>query len=182
MFEVTHFWVARATLMAVHRSGPPSPANYGWLSAWYLVPVGLVILFILISLAVAAALDGSGAPSTSAAAEAKERKLPPYWTVHTDQTYSVIAHRTGLTVDQLERFNPYTDPSNLVPGEHIKLRLHVPKAPPKPKGPRYWTVRSGETFASIAAKTGHAPSWLQDLNKRLNPVALQPGQRVRLRR
>lgn len=140
-----------------------------------------MIVFILASLAIAAALNGSGDATTSAAADAKVGKLPPYWIVHSGQTYALIAGKTGLTVDQLEQFNPYTDPSNLEPGQRIKLRLHVPKAPPKRKGPRLWTVRRGETFASIAKRTGHAITWLQSLNKRLDPTALQPGQRVRLR-
>lgn len=169
-------------MAAHHGHDPPPRALFGWLPAWCLVPVALVLVFVVVSLVIAAALNGSGASSTTAAAAAKVNKLPPYWTVHGGQTYAAIARKTGLSIDQLERFNPYTDPRSLASGQRIKLRLHVPPAARKPLGPRYWTVRSGETFASIAAKTGHAIGWLQDLNKRLNPTALQPGQRVRLRR
>jgi LysM repeat protein len=60
--------------------------------------------------------------------------------------------------------------------------LSVPLPPPKPLGPRYWTVRSGQSFGSIAARTGHDIGSLQRLNPRLKATALQPGSRVRLRR
>jgi LysM repeat protein len=43
-------------------------------------------------------------------------------------------------------------------------------------------VRRGQSFSSIAAKTGHSISALQRLNPHLKATALQPGQRMKLRR
>ena len=43
-------------------------------------------------------------------------------------------------------------------------------------------MRSGDTFASIAQKTGHSMLHLLQINPKIKPENLQPGQRVRLRR
>ena len=50
-----------------------------------------------------------------------------------------------------------------------------------PLGPLYWTVRPGESFGSIAAKTGVNLLTLEQLNPRLKPATLWPGDRLRLR-
>jgi LysM repeat protein len=42
-------------------------------------------------------------------------------------------------------------------------------------------VRRGESFGLIAAKTGIGIDKLEQLNPRLKPTTLQPGDRVRLR-
>jgi LysM repeat protein len=160
--------------------GAPHP---GRLPARWLVPVVLVAALVAVSVMIASSLGRSdAAPDATRAAAEAARKLPPYWIVRAGQTYAQIAQRTGLTIEQLETFNPYTDPTSLVPGQRIKLRLHAPPPPPKRLGPRYWTVRTGESFGSIAARTGHRIATLQRLNTRLKPTELQPGDRIRLRR
>jgi LysM repeat protein len=147
------------------------------------VPAGLAAALVAVSVMIASSLGRSDASSDGARADAAAaRRLPPYWTVRLGQTYAQIARRTGLSIDQLETFNPYVDPTSLVPGQRIKLRLHAPPPPPKRLGPRYWTVRTGESFGSIAASTGHRVATLQHLNPRLKATTLQPGDRVRLRR
>ena len=156
------------------------PSRLGWL--WWLVPVGLVALLLLVGVVTVASLRGAGEPDGEAKASTPTRKLPPYWVVKRGQTYSQIAQRTGLTMDQLQTFNPRTDPTSIVPGQRIKLRLRMPAPPPKRLGPQFWTVRSGQSFGSIAAKTGHAIDALRRLNPKLKPEALMPGDRVRLRR
>jgi LysM repeat protein len=146
----------------------------------YVLPVGLGALVIALLVAVVVTLVSTGpAPSAS---DGIPRKLPPYWTVHEGESYSVIAQKTGLSVDQLETFNPYTNPSTIVPGQRLKLRLHPPPPRPKPKGPMFWTVRTGQSFGSISAKTGHSIYRLRRLNPKLKPTELQPGDRIRLRR
>jgi LysM repeat protein len=150
---------------------------------WGLGAVALFVVLVAVSLMIASSLGRSDAATDAArASAAAARRLPPYWTVRAGETYAQIAQRTGLSIDLLETFNPYTDPTSLVPGQRIKLRLHPPPPPPKPLGPRYWTVRTGQSFGSIAAKTGHPIATLQRLNRRLKPTTLQPGDRVRLRR
>ncbi|HEX8159550.1 MAG TPA: LysM peptidoglycan-binding domain-containing protein [Solirubrobacteraceae bacterium] len=137
-----------------------------------------VIVIALLAIAIVNSLGGSGADGPAV----PDRSLPAYWLVRHGQTYSTIAAKTGLTVDQLETFNPRQDPTALVPGQHIKLRLHPPPLHPKRLGPRVWIVRRGQSFSSIAAKTGHSISALQRLNPHLKATALQPGQRMKLRR
>jgi LysM repeat protein len=160
--------------------GPFRDVFGGW-SAWILVPLGVIAVFAVIGIALVSTLGGSGNGSADAAT-ALNRKLPVYWTVKAGDTYSRIAQKTGLTLDDLETFNPNTNPTTIAPGQRIKLRLHVPKAPPKPLGPKFAKVRKGESFGAIAARTGHNINWLLQINKRLKPETLQPGDRVRLRR
>ena len=49
-------------------------------------------------------------------------------------------------------------------------------------GPRFWKVKQGQSFGSIAAKTGKPIDTLLRLNPKLKPEKLQVGDRVRLRR
>jgi LysM repeat protein len=147
----------------------------------YVIPAILGLLVVALLVAVAITLGGGG--SDHAVAKNPGRPgLPPYWTVHQGESYSVIARKTGLTVDELETFNPYTNPATITPGQRLKLRLHPPLPKPRPKGPKFHTVRTGESFGSIAAKTHHNITNLQRLNPKLHPTLLQPGDRMRLRR
>jgi LysM repeat protein len=141
---------------------------------------GLVAAVVLV-VQHAPSIVGSQSNSTKPA-HAKVRKIPPYWTVHPGDTLTEIAHRTGVSVDQLEARNPRIDPQGLFPGERLLLWRHPPKPRPKPLGPRFWTVKSGESFGSIAASTGINITKIEQLNPRLKPTTLQPGDRVRLRR
>jgi len=149
----------------------------------YLVVIGLAVLLLAIVVVAATTLTGAESATSSDQARAQKlSKLPVYWKVHTGDSYGSIAQKTGLTVEELETFNPYVNPATIRPGQRLKLRLKVPKAKPKPLGPRTHRVRAGETFASIAAKTGHSMTRLQQLNPKLTATALQPGDRVRLRK
>jgi hypothetical protein len=87
-----------------------------------------------------------------------------------------------VSVDQLEARNPRIDPQALFLGEQLLLWRHPPKPRPKPLGPRFWTVKSGESFGSIAASTGINITKLEELNPQLKSTTLQPEDRVRLRR
>jgi LysM repeat protein len=148
----------------------------------YFIFGGLAVLFLAMVVVAITTLTGTDKPSEAAVArQAQLRKLPVYWTVRRGDSYGLIAEKTGLTVDELETFNPYVDPSTLLPGQRVKLRQHVPPPKPKPLGPKYYTLRSGDSFGSIAAKTGKTIYHLQKLNPKMKPTALQPGDRVRLR-
>ncbi len=152
-------------------------------SVVYVVAIGLVTLLLAIVVVAATTLTGAE-PATSAekARAAKLSKLPVYWKVHTGDTYVRIARKTGLTVAELETFNPTVNPATIRPGQKLKLRLKEPKAKPKPLGPRFHTVRTGETYASIARKTDHSMIRLQELNPKLSANELRPGDRLRLRK
>jgi LysM repeat protein len=148
----------------------------------YLAPAALVILLAAIIVVVVTSAGSSGTHSSSANSPlATVCSLPPYWTVRPGDTYAQISEKTGLTIDRLEAFNPSTDPLSLLPGQRLNLWLHPPAPRPKALGPRFWTVRPGESFGLIAAKTGINLAKLEQLNQRLKPTTLQPGDRVRLR-
>jgi LysM repeat protein len=105
--------------------------------------------------------------------------------VRPGDSFAEIAARTGLSVDQLQAFNPTVDPLALTPGERLNLWQHPPKPhrpKPRPPGPMFWTVRPGQSYGSIAAATGINIVSLEQLNPKLKPAAVQPGDRVRLRR
>lgn len=50
-----------------------------------------------------------------------------------------------------------------------------------PKGPAHYTVRSGDSYGSIAQKTGVAVKDLEKYNPYVNPATIRPGQRLKLR-
>ena len=58
-------------------------------------------------------------------------------------------------------------------------RRHDGSGSPKAK---FYVVKSGDSLSAIAAKTGVSMSTIEQLNPNLNPNALQPSQRLRLRR
>jgi LysM repeat protein len=47
---------------------------------------------------------------------------------------------------------------------------------------KFYVVKAGDSLSAIAAKTGVSMSTIERLNPHLNPNALQPSQRLRLRR
>jgi hypothetical protein len=49
-------------------------------------------------------------------------------------------------------------------------------------GPRFYTVKAGDTPSSIAEETGVSLEELLRLNEDLDPQSLSPGDRLRLRR
>jgi LysM repeat protein len=144
----------------------------------------ILLVGILLATAVIDATSGGSAPnltSPSALADAT-RSLPAYWDVRPGDTFDSIAAATHLSLSQLEDLNPAQDPTNLLPGE--RLRLHVPgptKHVPRRVLPPFWTVSTGDTFSSIAAKTGLGVGEIAQFNPSVNPTALKPGQRLKLR-
>jgi LysM repeat protein len=129
-------------------------------------------------------LRNTGA-DTQTSRPATHRRLPPYWTVRTGDSFAVIAAKTGLSMDQLQAYNPTVDPLALTPGERLNLWQHPPKPHrprPRPRGPMFWTVRPGQSFGSIAHATGISIVTIEQLNPKLKPASVQPGDRVRLHR
>ena len=49
------------------------------------------------------------------------------------------------------------------------------------RGPGYWTVHRGDTYARISAKTGLSIDQLEALNPDTDPYSLAPGQRQNCR-
>lgn len=146
----------------------------------YLAPAVLLILVGAVAVIVVTN-PGRSRPHVASASHAKVRRLPPYWLVHNGDTLSQISTRTGLSVDQLEAFNPNVDPNALVPGQRLNLWRHPPVPRRPPPGPMFWTVRPGQSFGSIATATKINIVTLEQLNPRLKSATLQPGDRLRLR-
>jgi LysM repeat protein len=147
----------------------------------YAIFVGLAILLVTMVMVAVTSVSGDHEPASASSDRPGRPGLPVYWTVHRGDTYARIGQRTGLTIDELETFNPKVDPSTIQPGQRLKLRAKVPPPKPKPLGPKSVVVRTGDSFGSIAAKTGKSITRLQRLNPKLKPTQLQPGDRVRLR-
>ena len=51
----------------------------------------------------------------------------------------------------------------------------------RPRRPRVYTVRAGDTLATIAAETGVPVARLEKLNPQVEPTSLFIGDRIRLR-
>ena len=82
----------------------------------------LVTLVAVIGVVVTTSPDGAAMHARPArSVHAIARRLPPYWTVRSGDTFTQISEKTGLTIAQLEAFNPNTDPEALVPGQRLNL-------------------------------------------------------------
>jgi LysM repeat protein len=165
----------------------PAARRPGRILARLLAPLlllGVAAAVVLIVSSPPGFLRNTGA-ATPAPRPAAHRRLPPYWTVRPGDTFAVIGGKTGLSVDQLQAYNPTVDALSLTPGERVNLWQHPPKPRrprSKPAGPMFWTVRPGESFGSIAHATGISIVTLEQLNPKLKPASVQTGNRVRLRR
>lgn len=76
-------------------------------SVAYLIFGGLAVLFCaIVVVAIASLTGGDERANVAAERRAQLQKLPVYWKVKRGDTYVRIAQKTGLTVDELETFNP----------------------------------------------------------------------------
>lgn len=117
----------------------------------------------------------------------RHRRIPAYWTVRPNDTLAQVSSKTGVSVARIEALNPNADPQALIVGERLKLQAHLPRAfggrpaSVKPLPPLFWTVRTGQSYGSIAVATGINILRLEQLNPHLAPGKVQPGDRIRLR-
>lgn len=167
----------------VHRA--PRARRPGRILARLLVPLTLLAVCAGVVIIVRSPPQFLRAAPAHASRQAAARRLPPYWTVRPGDSLGFIAARTGLSIDQLQAYNPTANPNALTPGQRLNLWRYPPQ-PPKPKakppGPMFWTVRPGQSFGSIAAATKIDITTLEQMNPQLKPGSVQPGDRVRLRR
>jgi lipoprotein NlpD len=163
----------------------PHARRPGRLFARVLAPLLLLAVAGAIYLIVSSPAGFLDQASTNTSRSAAARRIPPYYTVRPGDTLAQISAQTGVPIDLLQAYNPTVNPMALVPGVRLNLWQYPPKPPkprPKPLGPMFWVVRPGESFGSIAASTGIDIVTLEQLNPKLKPSAVQPGDRVRLRR
>jgi LysM repeat protein len=85
--------------------------------------------------------------------------------------YTVVHHPSGgsgSSGSSATQQQPTATPA----GKHKKKHRH----------PRFYTVKPGDTPSGIAEKTGVPLSTIEALNPGLDPQALSPGTRLKLRR
>ena len=75
----------------------------------------------------------SGGARTS---HATVRTPPPYWIVRPGDTLMQIAAKTGVSVAQLQAFNPDVNPLALVPGQRLKAMAASAQANPHARAAR----------------------------------------------
>jgi LysM repeat protein len=163
------------TVLPARARGPSGRASH------YVVPVLLAALLAVVVGVVLTDPFRSPAHRAAPTSYAPALKLPPYYVVRSGDTLSQISARTRLSLAQLEAFNPQIDPENLLPGQRLNLWRHPPVPKPPPPPPMFYTVRPGESFGSIANKTGLNIVRLEQLNPNIPPASIQAGQRLRLR-
>jgi LysM repeat protein len=161
------------TVLAAGIRGPSIRARY-------VAPI-LLLVFAAIVASIVLTDPFRSSPSRHPASQAATRKLPPYWFVRNGDTLEQISVDTGLSVGQIEAFNPGVDAINLLPGARLNLWRHPPVPLPPLPGPMFWTIRPGQSFGSVAAATGVDMMTLEALNPKINPSKVQPGQVLRLR-
>jgi LysM repeat protein len=141
------------------------------------------VLLAAIAVVVLSASVGRPHVGSSPATRNGGRRHASYRTVRPGDTLAEISYKTGLSLGQLEAYNPDANPQALVVGERLKLFAHPPLpalAPAKPRGPIFWTVQPGQSYGSIAAATGINMSTLILLNPQLPPSRVQPGEQIKL--
>ena len=126
------------------------PIFSGW-ELWYIVPVAFLVAVLAVGGMAVSTLSGTDRQRGGRGGDRR-----PAAVLDRQGGRHVLGHRaeTGLSLAQLEAFNPRTNPTTIRPGQRIKLREKVPAQAPKPLGPKFWKVRHGQSFGSIAAATG----------------------------
>jgi LysM repeat protein len=67
------------------------------------------------------------------------------------------------------------------PAEGATTVAQTTVASPTPPAKAFWTVKAGDTFGVISAKTGVSVATIQRLNPRVSSTSLFIGERIRLR-
>jgi LysM repeat protein len=94
----------------------------------------------------------------------------------------LIAVLAGTYVVVHNGVHAITSTSSSSSSTRSRSRRHLTRGQRKYARQRYYVVQSGDSLTLIANKTGIGLGTLELLNPRLNPNALQLGQRIRLRR
>ncbi len=99
----------------------------------------------------------------------------PYYTVRTGDTLAGIAARFGATTAALAAANGIANSSYIQIGQVLTIPAAGGPVYPVPQ-PTYYTVRTGDTLAGIAARFGATTAALAAANGVANPSYIQIGQ------
>ena len=88
-------------------------------------------------------------------------------------TIAVLLVRAGLEGGGTSTTTPATQPQPIA-------RSTTTRPKPKPAARRFYTIQSGDTLETVAAKFGTTTEKLLALNPTIDPHALSIGQKIRI--
>jgi len=98
------------------------------------------------------------------------------YTVVLGDTFFTIARRFNTSAEALAAANPTINPNKLQIGQEICIPAQAPAVKPCPG--RFYKVKAGETFVSIAKKFGYTLDALLVVNSGIDPKQLRAGQEI----
>src|SRR5690554_5223634 len=114
-----------------------------------------------------------------------EATIPPVcpsgtfaYIIRSGDTFFRLAQRFNTTVEAIQRANPGVDPNNLQIGQRICIPEEDDTPPGCPSGTFAYTIRSGDTFYSLAQRFNTTVEAIQRANPGVDPNNLQIGQRI----
>lgn len=111
----------------------------------------------------------------------KENKVISH-TVRRGENLNTIAEQYSVTVEDIMAWNNMTS-TRLNAGVRLKIGGKSGTIPVKPKQPiiKYYSVRSGDNFSTVARRHGLTQSQLKKLNAGVNVNRLDIGQKLRVK-
>lgn len=100
------------------------------------------------------------------------------YTVKSGDTMSDIALRSGVSIDNLVKWNGIKNKNVINVGQKLTVKAPAAKVPPSSN--KTYTVKSGDNLSSIAVKNGTTVSALQNLNGIKNANLINIGQVIKL--
>jgi len=105
------------------------------------------------------------------------------YTVRSGDTFSSISCKLGVSIEQIRQLNSLESNSRLVVGQKLKVtqQSKISEQPNQAKVVEkvYYTVRSGDTFASISRKLSVSVDQIRQLNSLESNSRLVVGQKLK---
>jgi LysM repeat protein len=94
-------------------------------------------------------------------------------------TIAIVLIRSGLQAGTSRATT--TSPAATHPHKPVSSTTTAAGTTTTASGPRFWTVKAGDTFGVISAKSGVPVATIQQLNPNVKSTSLFIGQKLRLR-
>ena len=118
------------------------------------------------------------APSKPTTTPSSDKITGDSYTVKSGDTLSAISSRSGVSVDNLVKWNSFKNKNVISVGQ--KLALKAPATATTSSNSKTYTVKSGDNLSTIAAKNGTTVAVLQNLNGIKNANLINVGQVIKL--
>ncbi len=134
-----------------------------------------------------AGVGAVGSLASATVASASPAPAPHSYTVRSGDTLGAIAARFGTTTEALASANGIGDPNLILPGEVLRLPGAIATAgvtrasAATPEVPGTYTVRPGDTLATIASRFATTVGELAVRNRITDPNRIYVGEVLRLR-